>query len=51
MRARNLDSEMNSRGFSNASGYQTAGAHQCVRVEAREARVAGTENIVEGNCQ
>jgi hypothetical protein len=61
MRAQNLDSEMNSRGFSNVGGYKTAtssmttwwnpAAHQCVSVETREGRVASMENIVEGNCQ
>lgn len=61
MRAQNLDSEMNSRGFSNVGGYKTdaasittwwnAAARQCVKVETREGRVAGTEGIFEGNCQ
>lgn len=29
----------------------TSGAHQCFRVETRQAKVAIFEDIVEGNCQ
>lgn len=61
MRARNLDSEMTKRGFGSTGGYQAQGAaitlwynrgaHQCVKVETRQAKVAIIEDIAEGNCQ
>ena len=60
MRARNLDSEMRSRGFINKGGYKqgdtsfttwwNASAKQCVEVETKQGRVHQVKGIFEGNC-
>jgi len=61
MRARNLDYEMNNRGFKNVGGYKTenssitmwwnANIAQCVKVDTTDGRVASTEAILAGNCR
>lgn len=61
MQARNLDSEMQSRGYVWKGGYQDAGAahamwynprsRHCVNVVTRNGRVDNIESIYEGNCQ
>lgn len=61
MAARNLDSEMQSRGYVWKGGYQDAGAahamwynprsRHCVSVVTRNGRVDNIESIAEGNCQ
>jgi len=60
MRARNLDDEMTTRGFSNVGGYKTdtssfttwwnADSRECLSVETSQGRIANVESIVEGNC-
>lgn len=59
--ARNLDTEMQSRGYVWKGGYQDAGAahamwynprnRHCVSVVTRNGRVDNIESIAEGNCQ
>jgi hypothetical protein len=61
MRARNLDSEMAQRGFSNVGGYKSgnssfttwwnADSRECLSVETSDGRVANIESIAEGNCR
>lgn len=58
--ARNLDSQMQSRGYVWKGGYQSAGAahamwynprsRHCVNVATRNGRVDSVESIAEGNC-
>ena len=61
MRARDLDSTMDSRGFTNKGGYKqgnssfttwwNAPTQQCVSVETKEGRIHKVESIFEGNCK
>lgn len=61
MRARNIDSALGQRGFSNVGGYKTndasittwwhPGSETCLSVTTRDGRIAAIDPIFKGNCQ